>query len=105
MNSQGDGPYAVRTLLGWIVNGPLSAGSDGDIPSHTANRISVTDLHELMVSQYNADFSERACEEAKEMSIEDKRSLRIADETAKKVDGHYSLSLPFRKDDQQPRHS
>ena len=23
INSEGDGPYAVRTLLGWCVNGPL----------------------------------------------------------------------------------
>ncbi len=23
INSQGDGPYAVKTLLGWVVNGPL----------------------------------------------------------------------------------
>lgn len=23
INSDGDGPYAVRTLLGWVVNGPL----------------------------------------------------------------------------------
>ncbi|KAL1277030.1 hypothetical protein QQF64_023703 [Cirrhinus molitorella] len=23
INSQGDGPYAVKTLLGWVINGPL----------------------------------------------------------------------------------
>lgn len=23
VNSQGDGPYAVRTLLGWVIYGPL----------------------------------------------------------------------------------
>lgn len=33
------------------------------------------------------------------MSIEDRRFLKIADETAKREDGHYSLKLPFRKDD------
>ncbi|XP_071819881.1 uncharacterized protein [Apostichopus japonicus] len=26
VNSQGDGPYAVRTCLGWTVNGPIKSG-------------------------------------------------------------------------------
>lgn len=26
VNSQDDGPYAVKTLLGWVVNGPLRGG-------------------------------------------------------------------------------
>lgn len=32
------------------------------------------------------------------MSIEDRRFLKIADESAKIVDGHYSLKLPFKND-------
>ena len=34
INSQGEGPYTVRTLHGWVVNGPLRGGSanDNDIP-------------------------------------------------------------------------
>ena len=44
INSQGEGPYAARTLLGWVVNGPLRGGepSKGKFgrPAVTANRIS-----------------------------------------------------------------
>lgn len=99
INSQGEGPYAVRTLLGWVVNGPLREGTQSKIHPLRVNRISVHNLHEMLIAQYNTDFSERACEEIKEMSIEDKRFLKIADESAKIVDGHYSLKLPFRNDD------
>lgn len=28
INSQGEGPYAIKTLLGWVVNGPLRNGGD-----------------------------------------------------------------------------
>lgn len=27
INSLGNGPYAVRTLLGWVVNGPLNVST------------------------------------------------------------------------------
>lgn len=46
INSQGNGPYAVRTVLGWVVNGPLDGGSDVDQELHSAtvNRVSVCKL-------------------------------------------------------------
>ncbi|XP_073713144.1 uncharacterized protein [Misgurnus anguillicaudatus] len=98
VNSEGDGPYAMRTLLGWIVNGPLGTKANDVMPSHSVNRISVHNLHEMLIAQYNMDFSERLSEEVKEMSIEDRRFLKIADESATIVNGHYSIKLPFRKD-------
>lgn len=99
INSEGDGPYAIKTLLGWVVNGPLGTRMSNAMPSHAVNRISVHNLHEMLIAQYNSDFSEKLCEEVKEMSVEDKRFLKIADESAEIVNGHYSLKLPFRKDD------
>ncbi len=51
INSQGEGPYAVRTLLGWVVNGPLRGGEPrkGKMgrPAVTANRISVAKLQDF----------------------------------------------------------
>ncbi|KAK0148510.1 hypothetical protein N1851_011164 [Merluccius polli] len=65
INSHGDGPYAVRTLLGWVVNGPLrGGGSDtGKIgcSTVTVNRIFI-DKVELLIAQYNQDFNEKSCE-------------------------------------------
>ena len=34
INSKGDGPYAMRTMLGWVINGPLGTGSNNVMPSH-----------------------------------------------------------------------
>ena len=102
INSQGEGPYAVKTLVGWVVNGPLRGSKssiDNDCQSATVNRISIANLETLLVNQYNHDFNEKASEEKREHSIEDKRFLEIASKSVSLVDGHYTLNLPFRKDD------
>ncbi|XP_078665790.1 uncharacterized protein LOC144908131 [Branchiostoma floridae x Branchiostoma belcheri] len=53
INSEGEGPYAVRTLLGWSVNGPLR-GASGE--SANVNRIS---LEEQLDQYFNNDFNEK----------------------------------------------
>ncbi|KAK0134727.1 hypothetical protein N1851_029616 [Merluccius polli] len=102
INSQGEGPYAVKTLVGWVVNGPLRGSESSihnDCQSATINRISIANLEKLLINQYNHDFNEKASEEKREHSIEDKRFLEIASKSVSLFDGHYTLNLPFRKDD------
>lgn len=73
LNSCGNGPYAVKTVLGWVVNGPLngdSAALEVERPLVTVNRISVCKLEEMLATQYNHDFNEKTAKE-KEMSRED----------------------------------
>ncbi len=62
---------------------------------------SVSNLEE-MLKQHNHDFNERSREDKDEMSVEDKRLIKIAEESIKLKDGHYTLDLPFRKDDSVP---
>ncbi|XP_061882235.1 uncharacterized protein LOC133633659 [Entelurus aequoreus] len=95
INSHGGGPHAVRTLLGWVVNGPFR-GQKRQAVSATVNSISVANLEELLISQYNLEFSEVMSEEKTKLSVEDKQFLEIANEAVLQ-DGHYSLKLPFRK--------
>ena len=67
-----DGPYAIRTILGWVINGPLRGSSDcgSDHPSVHANRIAIDRIEELLTSQYNYNFNEQASAEQEEMSRE-----------------------------------
>lgn len=75
INSQGEGPYAVRTRVGWVINGPLRGGGSNRVKTgcsvFTTNRISVEYLEEMLIKQYNHDFNERTSEERLEMSRED----------------------------------
>ena len=101
IRSQGNGPYAVRTVFGWVVNGPLNACTaveSGPVVT-MVNRISVANLNDLLITQYNQDFSEKDYEEKKEMSGEDKRFMEIASSSVELKDGHYHLPLPFKKKD------
>ncbi|KAJ8402854.1 hypothetical protein AAFF_G00361680 [Aldrovandia affinis] len=102
INSQGNGPYAVKTLLGWVVNGPLNTCTAMDVsgpPAMMANRISIGDLGELIIRQYNQDFSEKEYVEKSEMSGEDKKFMEIASSSITIQDGHYHLALPLRDKD------
>lgn len=68
VNSCENGPYAVRTLLRWVVTSPLRIYNNEDkshCPSVTANRISVSNLEEMLISKYNTDFNEKSYEEKK----------------------------------------
>jgi len=63
INSQHNGPYAVKTALGWILNGPLrepeDSMHDNAQTSVTVNRISLESVEQMLIQQYNHDFRER----------------------------------------------
>ncbi|KAI7814202.1 hypothetical protein IRJ41_010024 [Triplophysa rosa] len=87
INSYGNGPYAVRTLLGWAVNG-LSEKDDehrDEIGSPTVkvNRISIGKLEHLLHCLYNQDFNENLVDK-KEMSIEDRQFIKIMNDSVAK---------------------
>lgn len=81
INSHDNGPYAIKTVLGWVVNGPLSGSGGTPVPSTTVNCISLQTLEQMLVSQYNHDFSEKAQEE-KEMSRDDLRFMETMEQSA-----------------------
>lgn len=102
VNSEGNGPYAVLTRLGWVINGPLRNCKDVDGQDSAcvkANYISVSSLEDMFVKQYNQDFVEQHCDEQTEMSVEDKQFMEIMENSAELKDGHYYLKLPFRNSD------
>lgn len=54
--------YAIRTVLGWSVNGLLNGHSDtmeAEFPSAMVNRITVCKLEEMLTVQYYHDFGDK----------------------------------------------
>lgn len=95
INSQGNGPYAVKTVLPWVVNGLVDhCRTERDTVVY-ANCISVSDSANMLVKQYNHDFPEKEYNGKSEMSQEDKRFMSLMENVQIK-DGHYQLPLPFR---------
>ena len=110
--SQGSGPYAFRSVLGWCVTGPII----NKVPSTSEQRcnfVSIANnnirfvmqdeikeqgLGEMMLKMFQQDFSENnEVGESENLSINDKKFLRIMDENVKLIDGHYQLPLPFKE--------
>ena len=95
-----DGPYAVRTALGWTVNGPLRENirswTKNGHPHIQMNRISVARLKDLWTQQFKYDFPENAQGEQLEMSKEDQLFMDIVTKSSKLVNGHYSIGLPLK---------
>lgn len=95
------GPYAIKTILGWTVNGPLrgdcQVSEDHLQPNVTVNRISVARLDELWEKQLKVDFPETQKDEQLGLSKEDERFMESVSESVKLVDGHYSIGLPVRQ--------
>lgn len=98
IRSVNNGPYAVRTVLGWTVKGPLRDNNcepAGNGKYITPNRISVAELDELWNQQFKYDFPESSQEQL-EMSQEDLQFMDSVSQSAKLVQGHYCISLPLK---------
>lgn len=88
-------PYAVRTTLGWTVQGPLKA---------SINRAAVVnfvradaDLQKSVERFWNLDSVEAVTNDVKGMSRDDKRAMTMMEDTVQLSDGHYELSIPFKQ--------
>ena len=97
--SRSGGPYAVKALFGWTLNGPLNRYSN-DQQCFFMSATSSSD--ELLSNQlklyFNHEFNESIAVAGKTMSVEDKRSLQIFENSAQLVKGHYQIAIPWRQD-------
>ena len=90
-------PYAVRTVLGWVLNGPLGLERATDNHKCTASFVHSDEDLNLQFSDFcNREFSDCITDKSIEMSQEDKRALNIMENSVKLVNGHYEIALPFR---------
>lgn len=98
VSSVDDGPYAIKTALGWTVNGPLQGGNEGlrtdRLAAVTANRMAR--LEELWHQQFKMDFPDAGQSEDIEMSKEDHQFINMVSQSSQLKDGYYSICLPLR---------
>ena len=91
------GPYATRTIFGWVVNGPLGRVRDSNF--YTANFIRAdTELSEQFRSYCNMEFNDSVYGGKPSLSQNDKRALELMQETCVWQEGHYTIALPWKED-------
>ena len=114
--SRDSGPYAVKTILGWCVVGPISysskngdniscncvsveeAGSQNLGKHHfcVINKLKDTEIKDMLNNIYHADFTEsitprkvdKMLNFSDEMSWEDQKFLRLMEKEVTKENGH-----------------
>lgn len=92
--SEDGGPYAVRTLLGWTINGRLGRASKA---ARTSNRIqSHVVLDQQFVRFWEMEFNDSQFSIEKGLSQDDKRALAIMEDSAELRGGHYEVALPWK---------
>ena len=95
--SENGGPYASRTLLGWVLNGPLGREEDSSNPIVNYIQTDRTgSLNEQFEKFCNMEFNDATYETKASMSQNDKKALGIMEQTAKLVNGHYEIGLPWK---------
>ena len=101
ISSADEGPFAVKTALGWVINGPLDVGPDSSNYTYntyvTVNRIDAR-LEEQVRYQFNQEFCERVIDDVPEPSMDDKRFLEFVTNSVRFENGHYVIGLPFKSE-------
>lgn len=90
-------PFAIRTKLGWAINGPSSKNCEKNRKLCNVIRVNPS-IEELVKKLYNEDFNDTEDQNLKGLSVEDKKWLNIVEKGAKLIDGHYQIPLPFKSD-------
>lgn len=92
-------PFAVRTSLGWTINGPM--GYDHlEAVTNCIEATSTADTEcpamQLVRRLWEGNLDWSLDDEEYAMSREDKGVLELWDNTINTVNGHYELPIPFR---------
>ena len=93
-------PDAIRTQIGWTL-----IGQEINFRSHNLLHVNYVQRESIRLSEqlqqiYDTDFVTRNSGEPPS-STEDRRALKIMEESAVKVDGHYQIALPWKSDDRK----
>ena len=90
-------PFAVKTILGWSLIGPVGDGSSAKGFHTNFTKGEAMLLQEQVEKLWMTDFSENLYSDMVSMSVEDKRALTSMESTITFVDGHYQLALPWKR--------
>ena len=87
-------PYAVKTLLGWTLNGPLSLSSERQKAS--VNFVHADTCLEQQVKQFWELEGGHLISDDKAISVNDKKAIECWVESSRLIDGHYEMAIPSK---------
>lgn len=88
-------PFAVKTVLGWTIQGPISKSSRQRAVVNFVSKDA--ELQQSVERFWRLDYGGNMADDTKGMSIEDRRALSVMEDSVKKVDGHYEIQTHTSK--------
>ena len=123
ISSQDGRPYALQTIVGWCIVGPIECTS-GKVDTVSCSRTAVneagtnniqsyhfemqdqvkeTEMTEMLERMYQMDFNESSAhvhdvmtEKLEDISYKDKKFLKLMDDQTVKIGNHYQTPFPLR---------
>ena len=89
-------PFAIRTLLGWCINGPANLASQVS-QNVIANFVMTRTVEEDVNTLWRID--EEGYKDRFSWSQEDKKVIELWDRECRLIDGHYELPIPWKDPD------
>ena len=94
-------PYAVRTRLGWTVNGPVNTSETRGEQQAFFTQGERYERLDQQVERFWKLESSGIYDDNRAMSVQDELVTARWENTAMYEDGHYTLPIPFRHEDPQ----
>lgn len=89
-------PYAVRTIFGWVVNGPVGR-LPGERRTACVNFVQSTSLENRIEGLWTMDVVPEPTDEyLSPLSVNDRKTLEIWNESIWQCNGHYEVAIPFK---------
>ena len=95
--SENGGPFAIKTKFGWTLNGPLGR------PPIASNSCLFTqfkyckdDERSQLIRYFDQEFDDPINTTEKTMSVNDKKALKIVEESLCFKEGHYQMPIPWK---------
>jgi hypothetical protein len=90
-------PFAVKTIFGWTINGPLPGGRNNK--GVTSNFVHADLKNEIETFWRSEATTVPQCidEDSTSLSVEDRRAISIWNKSIRRDGEHYSLDIPFKR--------
>ncbi|XP_076057788.1 uncharacterized protein LOC143035104 [Oratosquilla oratoria] len=88
-------PYALRTLLGWVIWGRLT--DTAEEVAVNSIKVAGNDLNQKLIDSYNREFVDSSLNSIK-LSVEDRKWLQFVESGCKQMtNGKYEIPLPMKE--------
>ncbi|XP_028395694.1 uncharacterized protein LOC114519723 [Dendronephthya gigantea] len=90
------GPFATRTIFGWVLNGPLGRRVNQPPTSNFADANPTLELTKQFEKFCNMEFNDSVYDPKTSLSQNDRKAMRIMEASVKLKNDHYEIALPWK---------